>query len=313
MLIQNHNKDLLPEYLRFVEGVVDSEDLPLNVSRETVQSNPVTRQLRKALTDRVLKELKGLAEREPAQYERFWGEFGQFLKEGVAAEPANQEALVELLRFRSTRTGEEGWVSARDYVARMQPEQQAVYYILGPNLKSLARSPHLDYFRKHDVEVLLLAEPIDGFFVSALREIDGKALQNVDDANLKLPEEQPAADTPEAAEDEFAGLVARAKQVLGDKVRDVRAGQTLVDSPARLVSPEDDYERNLQLFRRLTEEDYHAAPKILELNRRHPIVVDLAQQAATGGNPALVDAAIAQVYDNLLLLDGLFAARWRTW
>jgi molecular chaperone HtpG len=307
ILIQNHNKDLLPEYLRFVEGVVDSEDLPLNVSRETVQSNPITRQLRKALTNRVLKELKGLAEREPAQYERFWGEFGQFLKEGVVMEMGSQETLVELLRFRSTRTGEEGWVAARDYVARLQPDQQAVYYILGPNLKSLARSPHLDYFRKHDIEVLLLTDSIDGFFVSALHEMEGKPLQNVDDANLKLPEEPPAADAPAAAEDEFAGLLARAQQVLGENVREVRASHTLVDSPARLVTPEDDTARNLQLFRRLTEENYQAEPKILELNRRHPIVVDLARQVAVGGNAALVDAAIGQLFDNLLLLDGLFS------
>jgi len=308
ILIQEHNKDLLPEYLRFVEGVVDSEDLPLNVSRETVQSNPVTRQLRKALTGRLLKDLKNLAEQDADKYGAFWTEFGVFVKEGITADFANRESLQELLRFRSTRSGADEWVTVKQYVERMKPDQAAIYFILGDSLKSAARSPHLDYFRKHDIEVLYLTDFIDGYMASQLREIEGKPLQNVDDANLELPKDE-AAETPEAnpaGQEAFDQLVARAREVLGERVRDVREGKTLVDSPARLVSPDDGFERDMQYVRRILEEDYVAPTKILELNRSHPIVVNLANLLSTNAESSLVNPAVEQLFDNLQLLDGAY-------
>ncbi len=308
ILIQEHNKDLLPEYLRFVEGVVDSEDLPLNVSRETVQSNPVTRQLRKALTSRLLKELKSLAEQDTEKYDTFWSEFGVFVKEGITADFANREALQELLRFRSTRTGADEWVTVKQYVERMQPDQPAIYFILGDSLKSAARSPHLDYFRKHDIEVLYLTDFIDGYMASQLRELEGKPLQNVDDANLDLPKDESAeeAETNQAGQEAFDQLVALARDVLGERVRDVREGKTLVDSPARLVSPDDGFERDMQYVRRILEEDYVAPAKILELNRSHPIVVNLANLLSSKAENSLVNPAVEQIFDNLQLLDGAY-------
>ena len=308
ILIQEHNKDLLPEYLRFVEGVVDSEDLPLNVSRETVQSNPVTRQLRKALTSRLLKELKNVAEQDGEKYDTFWSEFGVFVKEGITADFANREALQELLRFRSTRTGADEWVTVKQYVERMQADQPAIYFILGDSLKSVTRSPHLDYFRKHDIEVLYLTDFIDGYMASQLRELEGKPLQNVDDANLELPEDAAAesTETTQAGQEAFDQLMARARDVLGERVRDVREGKTLVDSPARLVSPDDSFERDLQYVRRILEEDYVAPTKILELNRSHPIVVNLANLVAADAENPLVNPAVEQLFDNLQLLDGAY-------
>ena len=196
ILIQEHNKELLPEYLRFVEGVVDSEDLPLNVSRETIQSNPVLRQLKKALTNRVHKELKTLAEQEEDEIHQLLDRVRRLLKEGVATDYASQETLVELLRFRSSKAGEEGWTTLKAYTERMGAEQKAIYYVLGESLKTVARSPHLDYFRKHDLEVLYLVDPVDGWMVSSLRTYNEKPLQTVDDANLELP----AAAETEAAE-----------------------------------------------------------------------------------------------------------------
>ena len=308
ILIQEHNKDLLPEYLRFVEGVVDSEDLPLNVSRETVQSNPVTRQLRKALTGRLLKDLKNLAEQDADKYGAFWTEFGVFVKEWITADFANRESLQELLRFRSTRSGADEWVTVKQYVERMKPDQTAIYFILGDSLKSAARSPHLDYFRKHDIEVLYLTDFIDGYMASQLREIEGKPLQNVDDANLELPKDE-AAETPEAnqaGQETFDQLIARAREVLGERVRDVREGKTLVDSPARLVSPDDGFERDMQYVRRILEEDYVAPAKILELNRSHPIVVNLANLLSANVESSLVNPAVEQLFDNLQLLDGAY-------
>ena len=308
VLIQEHNKELLPEYLRFVEGVVDSEDLPLNVSRETVQSNPVMRQLKRALTNRLSKELKTLAEQDAEKYATFWAEFGVFLKEGVATDYASQEALVDLLRFRASQGGEESWTTLKAYTERMGAEQKAIYYVLGDSVKTVARSPHLDYFNAHKIEVLYLVDPIDGFMISTLREYDGKPLQNVDDASLELPAgEQPVeSDKPEAGQEAFDLLVARIKQVLGERVRDVRASKTLVGHPARLVSPDDSPERDLQFLRRLMEEKYEVPVKILELNRQHAMVVALANLVAQQPEDVRIDASIQQLLDNLLLIDGTF-------
>lgn len=308
ILIQEHNKELLPEYLRFIEGVVDSEDLPLNVSRETVQSNPVTRQLRKALTNRLLKDLKNLAEQDAARYATFWSEFGVFIKEGVASDYANREALQELLRFYSTHTGADDWTTLKEYIARMQPDQKAIYYILGDSLKSVTRSPHLDYFRKHNIEVLYLTDFIDGYMVSQLRQVEDKPLQNVDAADLDLPKDsEAAADAAEdVSQDAFEQLLARAKQVLGERVREVCEGKMLIDSPARLVSPEDEFARELQYVRRVIEEDYVAPAKTLELNRRHPIVVNLARLVSEDAANPLIDPSLEQLFDNLQLLDGAY-------
>lgn len=310
VLIQERNTDLLPEYLRFVEGVVDSEDLPLNVSRETVQSNPVMRQLKKALSGRVIKELKKLADEEPAKYREFWGEFGVFLKEGAATDFASRDSVVDLLRFHSSKTeNPQDLVSAQEVIDRMPTDQTEIYYVLGESLKSVARSPHLDYFRANGVEVLYLVDPIDGFMTTGLREIKGKTLKNVDDAGLDLPEksdEDEATDKPEAVDaSEFTPLVDRFKAVLGERVVDVRESKQLVDNPARLVSPEDSYDRDMQRIRRLMEQDYEVPKKILELNRRHSMVANLAHMVAADAESALVDAAIEQLFDNALLLEGL--------
>jgi molecular chaperone HtpG len=309
VLIQDHNKELLPEYLRFVEGVVDSEDLPLNVSRETVQSNPVMRQLKRALTNRLTKELKTLAEQDPAKYATFWGEFGVFIKEGVATDYAGQESLVDLLRFRSSKGGDEGWVTLKEYSERMGADQKAIYYLLGDSVKTVARSPHLDYFNAHGIEVLYLVDPIDGFMTSMLREYGGKPLQNVDDASLDLPAgEEAKAETgaQEVSQEAFDQLVGRIKLVLGERVRDVRASKTLVGHPARLVSPDDSPDRDLQFLRRLMEEKYETPVKILELNRQHPMIADLADLVARQPDDKRIDSSIQQILDNLLLIDGTF-------
>lgn len=307
ILIQNTNKDLLPDYYRFVEGVVDSDDLPLNVSREMVQSNPVMRQLKRALTNRLNRALKELADEQPEKYLTFWDEFGVFIKEGVATDYANQEELTAMLRFRSSKSDGK-WISLADYVGRMKSDQATIYFVLGEDLKSAARSPHLDYFRKHDIEVLYMVDPIEGWAMAMLREANGKPLRNIDDAGLDLPpDETPAGDesTPALDQSAFDQLIARAQQVLGDKVRSVQESKQLVDSPVRLVSPADSVDRDLQRVLRLTEEGYETPKKILELNRRHPMIVNLGNMVERKSDDSLVDAAILQLFDNAMLLEGL--------
>jgi molecular chaperone HtpG len=191
----------------------------------------------------------------------------------------------------------------------MAEGQDRIYYVLGEDMRSVTRSPHLDPFRARGLEVLYLVDPIDGFLTAMLREVHGKQLQNVDDAELELPEgtAEPQAEQAASDGDEFAGLVGRVTQVLGDRVRGVQASKQLVQSPCRLVSPADDYDRDLQRLRRMTEEDYTTPKKLLELNPRHTTVMNLAHMVATTPDDPVIDASIEQLFDNALLLEGLHA------
>jgi molecular chaperone HtpG len=304
ILIQEYNQDLLPKHFRFVEGVVDSEDLPLNISRESVQGNRVVERMRAVLTRRVQGELEQLARDKPEEYAALWREFGAFVKEGVAVDPAARDDLLKLLRFPSSR-GEE-LVSLQAYVERMAEGQPAIYFVLGDDVKSAARSPHLDPLRKRGYETLYWVDPIDAFLPAVVHEFAGKPLRNADDADLGLPPapEEPEAEAAEQApEDAFARLIERCRNVLGERVTDVRVGPQLTDSPARLVSPSGSADRDMQRVRRLLEQDYSVPKKILELNRGHALVRNLA--TLLDRNTALVELCIEQLYADALLVDGL--------
>jgi molecular chaperone HtpG len=310
ILIQEYNKDLLPEYLRFVEGVVDSEDIPLNISRETVQSSRAIRHIQKALTGRVLRSLRELAEENPDDYRTFWDEFGAFIKQGVATNALDHDDLLPLLRFYSTNSGDD-LVSLAGYVERMPEEQEAIYYILGDDRTTAAHSPHLDFFNARGLEVIYLLDPLDGFMMQAMRECDGKSFRNVDDPELELPrkgeeEAEAGADVDTGApQADFDRLTARFQSVLGDRVTEVRESKMLTDSPCRLVSSDASPARDLQRVRRLLEQDFDVPAKILELNRRHPLIQNLARLTSTQPEDHVIDPTIEQLFENLLLLEGL--------
>ncbi len=305
VLIQEYNKDLLPQHLRFVVGVVDSEDLPLNVSRETVQSNRIVERIRTVLTNRLTDELARIASEEPDTYHTFWKEFGPFIKEGSSLDPAARTNLARLLRFASSKMDGDGLTSLADYVGRMKPDQQPIYYVLGPDLKSAARSPHLDYFRKHDIEVLYMVDPLDSFLTTVMRDFEGKPLQNVDDAGLDLPkEEQPVAGEA-LGDEELKELLDCFRKTLGERVVEVREGRTLSDSPCRLVSPKDASDRDMARVRRLLEQDYEVPKKIMEVNRAHALTRNLARLVKERPDDPIIDASIEQLYDSALLVDGL--------
>jgi molecular chaperone HtpG len=306
ILIQDYSKDLLPNYLRFVQGVVESEDLPLNVSRETIQSSKVLERIKGALTHKVLDRLKDLAAQADETYRTFWKEYRLFIKEGLATEASARERLIPLLRFHSSRTPENELTSLAQYVGRMAPTQRAIYYLLGEDLKSVGRSPHLDYFRTENLEVLYLVDPLDSFVLGGLQTYEGFPLKNVDDAGLELPGKAHKAD--EAATipgAEFEALAARFKAQLGDWVTDVRASDRLVGSPVRLVSPEDARQREMERVRRMLEKDYTVPKKILEINLRHPLIKNLSRLIAEDQATTVVNDCIQQLYENSLLLEGL--------
>jgi molecular chaperone HtpG len=308
VLIQENNKEMLPEYLRFVEGVVDSADIPLNVARESVQSTRTMGHIKKALRGRVLKALRELGEENPEDYKTFWEAFGPFIKEGVAMDFGGRDDVLPLLRFPTSKS-DGALIALGEYAARMFEGQTDIYYILGDDLNSVARSPHLDAFKARNLEVLYLVDPLDAFMVQNLREYEGKSLKNVDDPDLQLPEaaeEKSTGDTKaELPAEVFGKLIMRFKNVLGERVADVRESKLLKDSPCRLVSPDSGPEREMQRVRRLIEQDYEVPVKILEINRGHPLIQNLAHLIETQFADPLIDLTVEQLFENLLLLEGL--------
>jgi molecular chaperone HtpG len=308
VLIQEYCTDLLPKWLSFVDGVVDSEDLPLNVSRETVQNTRVMLHLGKAVRRRVLRELSDMARKDAPRYERFWPEFGRVLKEGVATDPEAKEELLPLLRFHSSKS-DGGVVSLDSYLERMAEGQEHAYYVLGDDLKSVRHSPHLDAFKARDLEVLYWVDPLDAFMAPMLAEYKGKKLKNVDDAGLELPEleakEEEADRETAVPEADFNRFVGRCVTTLGERVTEVRASRVLKESPVRLVSPEDAANREMQRLYRFMDQEYQVPKKILEINRNHSLIANLARRLSENNDTVLIDLAIEQLYESALVQEGL--------
>ncbi|MCC6627008.1 MAG: molecular chaperone HtpG [Chloroflexi bacterium] len=303
VLIQEEATDLLPAYYRFVEGVVDSEDLPLNVSREMVQSSPVLQRIKTTLTGRLTRTLSELAEKEPARYAIAWQEFGVFLKEGIATDFKARDDLLPLLRFHTSTSGND-LASLAAYAGRMIEGQTEIYYLLATDLDSARRSPHLDALAARGLEALLLVDLVDGFMLNGLREVDGKTLRNLDDPDLTLPgtAEAPAA---RISDDDFVRLIDRARSVLGERVTGVRASNVLHDSPARLLSPESSQSAEAARLQRLLERDFSVPPRLMEVNRGHQFIADLARLITDQPDASVIDPLIEQLYDSALLLEGL--------
>lgn len=305
VLIQDYNNDLLPRHFRFVQGVVDTEDLPLNVSRETIQDNPVIAKLRRVLTNQVVNKLTSMAKDETEVYANFWENFGVFIKEGIASEPGESETLAPLVRFHTT-THTESWASLSDYVQRMKDGQDKIYFILGDDDRSVARSPHLDYFRENGYEVVMFTDPMDSFMLMGLRNYNDFDLVNVASPDLELPvAEETPEDEPQPEklpEADFDTLVERFKSQLGERVTDVRATDRLRDSVARLVDPEGTMDQEMQRVYRYLEREYDVPKKVLELNPRHPIVAKLSELEE---GDELGQKIIEQIYDSALLIEGL--------
>ncbi len=306
VLIEEHNRSLLPRYLRFMVGVVDAEDLPLNVSREMLQTTPLLARIRSLLTKRVVGEIARIADEDEEAYGRFLAEYGPFLKEAVATDPTRDERIPDLLRFRTTR---EDSVSLASYVERMAHGQSDIYYVQADDLQAAQASPHLEPFRRRGLEVLLLTEPLDAFLPMGLPSYREHPLRDVAEAGLELPPtaDAEASDGPAAervGDDAFGGLVERVRTVLGDRVADVRESTLLETSAARLVAGPGG-SAGLERLRRLTEEGYRAGPRVLELNPASDLVRALAARLEHDADDPLIDEVIVQLLETQLLLEGL--------
>lgn len=307
VFITDRCDELVPAWLRFLRGVVDSADLPLNVSREMLQHNPVVARIRQAITRRVLGELEKKAEKDATAYAVFWETFGAVLKEGLYEDAEHRAQLLKLARFRSS--AREGWVSLDDYIAAMKDGQAAIYVINGDQLDQLRRSPQLEGFRARGVEVLLLTDPVDDFWLSVVQDHAGKPIKSATraGADLDAVKDNDAA-KPDAAEKvegaALATLIAALKQVLGDAVKDVRESKRLTDSAVCLVAADGDLDMHLERLLRLHQKLDATSPRILEVNPGHALIRALAARAQQpGAMDGLTDAALL-LLDQARLMEG---------
>lgn len=303
VFIMDDAEQLMPRYLRFVRGVIDSNDLPLNISREILQNNRTIDSIRAGSVKKVLGLLEDLASKEPEQYRSFWEQFGQVLKEGPAEDYTNREQIARLLRFASTHADNpEQTVGLADYVARMKEGQEAIYYLTGDGFASVRNSPHLEIFRKKGVEVLLLSDRVDEWLISHLTEFDGKPLQSVAKGSLDLDKLDGPAEQEQhrQQDDEYQELLVRIKTMLGDQVQDVRLSRRLTDSPACLVVDEHAMSAHLERLLREAGQQVPMSKPYLELNPDHSLIRQLkAEQDET----RLKDWALL-LFDQALLAEG---------
>ncbi len=297
--------DLIPAYLRFLRGVVDSQDLSLNVSREMLQSDPKLAKIKTQISKKVLSELKKKANKTPEDYAQFWGNFGAVLKEGLVEEAALRDRILEICRFAST--GEGSLSSLADYVTRMKEGQEAIYYIAGDDAAKLAQSPHLEGFKAKGVEVLLLSDHVDEFWLQHITEFDGRSFKSITRGAADL--DKVTADNKEddlADEADLSVLIAAIKDELGEAVKDVRPSKRLTDSPVCLIADDGDIDVNLERLLKRHGHLEHGAPKVLELNAGHALITKLVERAQGDGasEDSLLKDAAHLLLDQARIVEG---------
>ncbi len=303
VFIMEDAEKLMPQYLRFVRGVIDTSDLPLNVSREILQSSRDVDAIKAGSTKKILSLLEDMAENKPEDYTKFYAEFGRVLKEGPGEDFANKEKIAGLLRFASTKADTDVQeVSFKDYVARMQPEQDMIYYITADSFAAAQHSPHLEIFRKKGIEVLLMSDRVDEWLLGSLTEFEGKKLQSIAKGDLDLGklESDTEKEIQKKIEEEAKTLVERIKQTLGNQVKDVRVTHRLTDSPACLVSDAQDLSGNLARMLKAAGQNAPEAKPILEINPAHKLVKRLENESA---DAVFSDLAFV-LFDQALLAEG---------
>ncbi len=303
VLIDADPKGLLPEWMRFLKGVVDSADIPLNISRETMQDSALVKKLGNVISKRVLKMFEKEAEADPEKYRTFYKKFDRFFKEGVATDYPNRDALAKLLRFESSLTENGAVCGLTDYVSRMKDGQESIYYLVGANRERIETSPYLEAFKARGLEVIYFTDAVDEYVVDALGEFDGKKLASIRHGGVEL-EDKPAEDGESLSEEQTTALCYFLKTELGDRVTKVSSGKRLVDSPVIALVPADGLSPQMRQMMKAMDEKFEDDIKVeLEINPRHPLVRKLAE--AKDANPELAKLVSLQLLDNALIAAGL--------
>ncbi|RVU82735.1 molecular chaperone HtpG [Leucothrix sargassi] len=303
VFIMDDTKNLMPNYLRFVRGVIDSNDLPLNVSREILQSNKTIESMKKASVKKVLGLLDKMAKNEPEKYQSFWDEFGKVIKEGPSEDMANKEQIAKLIRFSSTHTdAEKQNVTLEDYVSRMQEGQEKIYYVTADSFTAAKNSPHLEVFRAKGIEVLLLSDRVDEWMINGLTEFDGKQLQSVAKGELDLGNLDSEEDKEEQKKTEESAqpILKQLKEVLAEKVEDVRVSHRLTSSPSCIVLNEQDMALYMQQLMKQAGHEMPSSKPILEINPTHPLLVRMEGET----DDELFNDWASILFDQALLAEG---------
>lgn len=281
VFIMDEAEQFLPSYLRFVKGIIDANDLPLNISREILQRNPMVEKIRSGLVKRILEMLEKLSKDEPESYLKFWKELGRVLKEGPAEDFENREKIAKLLRFSSTQTDQaEQTISLEDYVSRMKSDQKKIYYITADSFMAAKNSPYLEVFRKAGIEVLLLSDRVDEWLVGSLNEFDGKPLQSIAKGELdsEIVNQEESKDEQKKDQETYEGFLKQVKEVLGEKIKEARLTYRLTQSPACIVADETDLNINMQRILKSVGQDVPEMKAIFEINPNHDIVQRLKDE-----------------------------------
>ena len=310
ILVQPNCKDLLPAYLRFLRGVVDSEDIPLNISRETLQENLLISKIRNVLTKKILGHLKEMAEKESDKYAAFWKQFGRNLKEGYT-DFMNRDDIIKLFRFNSSvHENEDELTSLEEYVKRMADKQNSIYYLSGSSREVIQQNPHLEMFRRKGLEVLYLYEPIDEFFMTNTQEFEGKKFASADQVEpesldeIKTESEEDAKKKTPKDDRKLADLCARIKNILGDRITEVKPSVRLTDSPAVLVNPDGSMSAQMQKIMQTISKDSNVPPKVMEINGKHPLIKNMLKLYATNPKDKRLTKTVENLYHSVVLLDG---------
>lgn len=302
VLIDADPKGLLPDWLRFLKGVIDSADLPLNISRESMQDSALVKKLGSVISKRVIKMFEKEAESDPEKYLAFYKKFDRFFKEGVATDHANREGLAKLLRFESTLTDSGKFVGLTDYVGRTKDGQDKIFYLVGPSREQLESSPYIEAFKTRGLEVIFFTDPVDEYVVDSLGEFEGKKLVSVTQAGVEL--EDAAAEGESLSAEETEKLCSFLKDELGDRVTEVSSGKRLVDSPIIALVPEDGMTPQMRRMMKAMDENFKDEVKVqLEINPRHSLVRKLSE--AREKNPEVAGLVARQLLDNALIAAGL--------
>tara|TARA_Y100001970_G_scaffold294349_1_gene451231 strand:- start:12127 stop:14064 length:1938 start_codon:yes stop_codon:yes gene_type:complete len=306
VFITDECEGLLPAWLRFLRGVVDSSDLALNISRETLQHNPILAKINSGLTKRVLSELKG-SSKDLEVYEKFWENFGAVLKEGIYEDTKHKDEILKLSRFKSTKDVTK-WISLEEYINRMPKEQSAIYYLSGDDQYSVLNSPHLEGFRARDIEVLLMTDPVDQFWLPSVGEWMDKPFKSVTQGGLDLEALSTEEDNESSKEDNIddgtAKLIAVIKINLGDSVKDVRISERLTDSPVCLVADEGDVDIHLQRLLQAHKQDLPEQQRVLEINVKHEMIKYLVELLGEDSSSGILSDASHLLLDQAKILEG---------
>jgi len=293
VFIMEDNEELMPLYLRFIKGIIDTADLPLNVSREILQGSKVVDTIRKANVKRVLSELEKMSKKDPEKYSEFWNEFGMVMKEGIVEDFANKDKIASLLRFTSTQSsGNDQDVSLADYVSRMKDDQKYIYYVTAESYQAAKGSPHLEIFKKKDIEVLLLSDRVDEWLASNFGEFEGKSLRSIAKGDLEdLDTKEDKKKKKKVAKD-FKDVISKVKEILDSQVKDVKISNRLNESPSCLVADENEMGGNMERILKSLGQDVPETKPILEINPTHPLVERLKNKVDEDLVKVLFDQAI---------------------